>query len=172
MPYLSELTRAQWEQYLIESRQQIRQQFQEGSFPPTNQLHEVRKQLKELYYNELIIPEPLTSRVEPREAMDALQNALGNWHDREVTLEQIRRVGNHCGLPQRQARRLNRIQKALRKEMKQWKDRICQQAIQLYGQPDSLPASSFILISALAFGLTWNVQQHAGKRAQSEPDTP
>jgi CHAD domain-containing protein len=152
-PYLRKLKEGNWQRYLIETQQDIEQEFL-GAFPGESQLHDVRKRLKELYYNSLILPVDRQVLKGQAEKMNALQELLGNWHDREVALEKMQRIPRRMRLTGRQAQRFDRTRRALDREKRDLLGRIRQHALQLYGHSSFLTVGGYILVGTVAFGIS------------------
>jgi CHAD domain-containing protein len=175
-PYLKRLSETQWQQYLLKTRQSVREQLARRS-PSEDQLHDVRKTLKELFYNATILPStPLMIKSE-MEQMNALQDLLGNWHDQYVTLARIKRACRQISLTDRQRRRLNRIRKTLHAEKDALLARIRQQAKCLYGPSPYWPLVRYGLTGTFALaaiGYVWtrrrkNAARRTLNRRHPEP---
>jgi len=115
----------------------------------------VRKRLKEVYYNNLILPVHHQVLKGQTEDMNALQELLGNWHDRQVALEKMGQIPRKMRL----TGRLDCARRALRREKGDLLRRIRRRARSLYGQPAHLPVGRYVLVGGLAFGMTRLLQK-------------
>lgn len=58
-------------------------------------LHETRKIIKKLLYNLKILPPSLSQKINiNKEYLDKVQDLIGKWHDTEVTLDLLKKIGS------------------------------------------------------------------------------
>lgn len=110
IPFLNEPDRKQVNQYMEKKRKIIETLFGQVSLNAEH-VHELRKQLKQFYYNRKSLA-LLKQSKQPSET-DELLELLGKWHDKQVIIGHLQKAMDADGVKQKEVTRLKDIKAKL-----------------------------------------------------------
>lgn len=108
LPYLSKVNSSAVRKFLQEKRIHIEELIQKGN-PQTEQVHDLRKHFKELFYLQKIF-QPKTKRLA---IADDFQELVGQWHDHQVISNDLLKDAQNHKLKPEQVKAIMTLQKKI-----------------------------------------------------------